>query len=455
MIFLLGCKQENKTPVPDNLVNIEIDSALFITSFNNESVIPLNYYQPLIEWQGKRDSLKLYIVLENQSIQKTVSGGKWRPAAKEFKSFLDDSIVYFLLVYEDQERLFRSPIVKITVSEYSLDEAIIYRLVDPYFDPSKPALIEKLSIEDPQKTQSVKINSACIGCHGYSNAATSFNIKRDGKRRFVYSTSENAIKDYKQKFIGHFSFFSQIIDQRYMLLAANTFGTIDLKNDKNEPFDLIYKEGDIFVFDFEEEKLFPLPGASELDYVEDMPSFSYDGEKIIFSKYKVTDDSIPSMDLTMIDFNGGAGGTPETILKSEPGEYFYFGQFSPDSKWISFCKGNGCKGIFARKTSDIYLMNRQNKKIKKLNLNLDNSMDSWHKWSENSHWLIFSSKRDTTDLTSLYLTYIDDKGNDSPPIKLYGSDSLKVNIPQYIKSDYILPDNTELNSFINEMYHIK
>jgi len=441
--------------VPEHLLKATIDSTLIITSLTDESIIPSNYYQPLLEWQGKRDSLQVYLVSERRSFSKQISGGTWRPTKEEFIPFLKDSTLYIFLLYKKQERRFRSQMIKIFISANSLNEHIILRLVDPNFNPSKPSFIEKLSIDEPQRIQSIKITNACIGCHGYSSEATFLNIKRKRKRRFVYAKNQGAIKNYKQKFIGHFSFFSQVTDQRFILLAANTFGTIKLRDNEIEPFDLIYKEGDIFIFDYKQEKLFPLPGASELEYVEDMPSFSHDGKQVVFSKYKVSDDTIVNMDLNIIDFNNGTGGKPEIILKSKPGEYFYFGQFSPDSKWISFCKGNCSKGIFARKTSDIYLMNRKTKKVKKLTLNITDSMDSWHKWSENSHWLLFSSKRDSSQLTSLYLSYIDDNGNDSPPIKLYGNDSLKVNIPQFIQNDYILPDNNELKAFIDEIYNIE
>ena len=450
--LILVCCRNNNIPIPEKLIIAQQDEALKILSLENESVIPSDYYQPLIEWSGKNDTVTLGLFSANKDLIKKVSGHKWRPEKEEFLPFLQEKEVYMVLYYNDAGQIFRSKILKIIISPYNLDESIVYRLVDPYFDPEKTSFIEKLTLKDLPEKESIEINNACIGCHSYSENITSFNIKRRGDRRFVYSKNMGQIKNYEQKFMGHFSFTSRVVDQRFMLVVANTFGTIEIRHNIKEPFDLMYKAGDIFCFDFEKEKMFPLPGASELDFVEDMPSFSPDGKKIIFSKYQIANDSIPDMDLNTIDFNYGAGGQAEIFKKSTPGEYLYFARFSPDSKWVSYCKGQGSKGIFAKSTSDIYLMNLRTGKEKKLKLNQPESMDSWHQWSADAHWLIFSSKRYHNEITSLYLTYIDESGNDSPPVKIYGNDSLKVNIPQFVNKDYIMPDNNELLNYINTIY---
>ena len=41
-------------------------------------------------------------------------------------------------------------------------------------------------------------------------------------------------------------------------------------------------------------------------------------------------------------------------------------------------------------------------------------MNSWHSFSPNGRWMVFSSKS-RSPFTQMYLTHLDDKGNDSPP----------------------------------------
>jgi tetratricopeptide (TPR) repeat protein len=59
-------------------------------------------------------------------------------------------------------------------------------------------------------------------------------------------------------------------------------------------------------------------------------------------------------------------------------------------------------------------------------------MNSWHSWSPNSKWLVFSSKIRGA-YTDLLLTHIDKAGESSPPILLenFSFDNYAVNIPEF------------------------
>ncbi len=49
---------------------------------------------------------------------------------------------------------------------------------------------------------------------------------------------------------------------------------------------------------------------------------------------------------------------------------------------------------------------------------LGSAIDSWHNWSRDSHWFVFTSRRGDGLYTRLYLACIDDKGNVSKPFLL-------------------------------------
>ena len=60
-------------------------------------------------------------------------------------------------------------------------------------------------------------------------------------------------------------------------------------------------------------------------------------------------------------------------------------------------------------------------------------MNSWHSWSSNGRWLVFSSKANTA-YTQLFLTHIDENGESTPPVVLdrfTGSDRA-ANIPEFV-----------------------
>ena len=60
-------------------------------------------------------------------------------------------------------------------------------------------------------------------------------------------------------------------------------------------------------------------------------------------------------------------------------------------------------------------------------------MNSWHSFSPNGRWMVFSSKS-RSPYTQMFLTHIDEKGNDSPAILIENSTAANraVNIPEFV-----------------------
>jgi tetratricopeptide (TPR) repeat protein len=65
-------------------------------------------------------------------------------------------------------------------------------------------------------------------------------------------------------------------------------------------------------------------------------------------------------------------------------------------------------------------------------------MNSWHSWSPNSRWLVFSSKANSA-YTQLCLTHIDEQGHSSPPLFLtrFSEPDRAANLPEFVN---LVPD---------------
>ena len=273
------------------------------------------------------------------------------------------------------------------------DEAIVYRLVEPLFNLNQTSTVLRNKIGKEASQVVFEIEGVCMGCHAYSSQGhIAVNVKKKGDRRLViFSSDSDGLHLFDTKKIGEFSFLAWSSDARHLAMAVNTFGVIDIKNDVLEPFDLRYQSGDIAIYDMTTKEIKLLPGASEMDFVEDMPAWSPDGKELLFVKYKSEKDApIENMSIYRIPFNNGAGGTPApVVIASGSGDFNYFPTYSPNGKWISFVKGEGSKGVFARKTSDIYLLPRTGGTPKRLSLNAEGVMDSWHRWSKDGRRMFF------------------------------------------------------------------
>jgi hypothetical protein len=199
----------------------------------------------------------------------------------------------------------------------------------------------------------------------------------------------------------------------------------------------------------------PLPGANDPKYVQTDGVWSPDGKYIVFARAEARDprpagelrathandvnETQIKYDLYRIPFNGGKGGTPEPIRgASQNGMSNNFPKISPDGKWIVFVQ---CKnGQLMRPDSQLYIIPAAGGTARRLRANT-RLMNSWHSWSPNGRWLVFSSKA-RSPYTQMYLTHIDEDGNSSPPILIDNTTASNraVNIPEFVN---INPDGIE------------
>jgi tetratricopeptide (TPR) repeat protein len=193
-------------------------------------------------------------------------------------------------------------------------------------------------------------------------------------------------------------------------------------------------------------KLQPLPGADDPNFVQTSAFWSPDGKWLIYSRAAARDpypagykrslyandpnETQVQYDLYRIPFNGGKGGTPERIVgASENGMSNNFPKVSPDGKWIVFVR---CKnGLLMRPDSRLYIVPFEGGEARPLESNLP-VMNSWHSWSPNGRWLVFSSKSPSF-YTRMYLTHIDEQGHASPPVEVENATASNraVNIPEF------------------------
>lgn len=214
-------------------------------------------------------------------------------------------------------------------------------------------------------------------------------------------------------------------------------------------------KGILVVYDRETKTFTPLPGADDPQYVQTNAVWSPDGKELVFARAKAhhvdrveqqngalldqkdvpefTVDKQPfRYDLFRIPFNGGKGGTPAPIEgASNDGMSNYFPKYSPDGKWIVFTKSNSY--MLLQADSELWIVPAKGGEARRLTYNTAR-MNSWHSWSSNSRWLVFSSKVNGP-YTQLFLTHIDENGNDSPPVLLerFTSPDRAANIPEFVK----------------------
>jgi tetratricopeptide (TPR) repeat protein len=108
----------------------------------------------------------------------------------------------------------------------------------------------------------------------------------------------------------------------------------------------------------------------------------------------------------------------------------FFAKFSPDGKWIVFCKAENY--MLLMPDSELYIIPAEGGEARRLRANT-RLMNSWHSFSSNGRWLVFSSKA-FTPYTQLFLTHIDEDGRSTPPVVLerFTGTDRAANIPEFV-----------------------
>jgi tetratricopeptide (TPR) repeat protein len=139
-------------------------------------------------------------------------------------------------------------------------------------------------------------------------------------------------------------------------------------------------------------------------------------------------------DLYTLPFNEGRGGEPVPVEgASGNGMSNYFPKYSPDGKWLVFTQAESF--MLLMPDSKLYIMPAEGGEPRLMSCNTEN-MNSWHSWSPNSKWLVFSSKL-FSPYTQLFLTHVDENGMDTPPVLLenFRTPERAANIPEFVNID--------------------
>ncbi len=220
-------------------------------------------------------------------------------------------------------------------------------------------------------------------------------------------------------------------------------------------------KGILCVYDRQAGTFRALPGADDPKFVQSNPAWSPDGREIVFARAEAydlqhtagegkvlltreecrefTEDGKPfRFNLYRIPFNGGAGGKAEPVRgASHNGLSNYFPKFSPDGRWIVFCRARSY--MLLQPDAELYIVPAEGGEARRLRCNTPR-MNSWHSWSPNGRWLVFASKADGP-YTRMWLAHMDADGRSSPPVRLdhMTAPERAVNIPEFVnvRSDAI------------------
>jgi hypothetical protein len=216
------------------------------------------------------------------------------------------------------------------------------------------------------------------------------------------------------------------------------------------PRDVYDAASDLIVYDIEKNTVFSCPKISTRERLETYPEWSPDGRTLYFCSAPSIDHNLAIQfqyeniryDLMCISYHSenGSWGEPVTVLPAaKTGRSITHPKVSPDGRFLLFCMSDYGNFSIYRKGGDLYILDLETGTVREMPFNSDQP-DSYHCWSSNSRWFVFSSKRRTGITTQVYFSYVDRNGNIYKPFILpqkdpavYNRSFDTFNVPELVK----------------------
>ena len=477
--------------IEDILAHYRDDSeydSLAIDYPRDETLFPPDIVAPVFRWRDDNVRSTTWLVTVNFKDDKgpmsfLCSAPQWTPEQEDWETIKkrslekDAEVLILGIGRRITTRILTMGRITFRTSKDEVGAPLFYREVNlPFADAVKdPSQIRwrfgTISSEE-QPPIVLKNLPVCGNCHSfprdgkilamdvdYANNKGSYVIT-DVTDEMVLRTSDIITwSDYKKEDSRQtFGLLSQISpDGRYVVSTVKDESVFVPKPDLAFSQLFFPIKGILCVYDRQTGTFSALPGADDPQYVQSNPSWSPDGRYIVFARtkaYQLKNLSGPhkalltpeqceeflkegkqfQFDLYRIPFNEGKGGTPEPISgASDNGMSNFFAKYSPDGQWIIFCKAKSY--MLLQPDSELYIIPAEGGEARRLRANT-NRMNSWHSWSPNGKWLVFSSKAHSA-YTQLFLTHIDERGFSSPPVALtrFTQADRAANIPEFVATE--------------------
>lgn len=471
------------------------------------TVFPPDIAPTRFHWEDTTDQVDCWTLKiafqDGEPMQFTSSVPEWTPPAdcweliKQRSLETDATLTLCGLNHLHPEEVLSQQQVSIRTSRDEVGAPIFYREVNLPFseavrDPGAHIRWRFGSISSPEQPPVVLEKLlVCGNCHSFSADGSVLGMDVDyandkGSYAICPVTAEISLSEEKiitwSDYLREdgkktFGLLSQVSpDGRYVISTVKDLSVFEAVD--NLAFSQLFFpiRGILCVYDRERGTFESLPGADDPRFVQSNPAWSPDGKYVVFARCEAYYAQEPRanelgltrkeeisrflsergtfrFDLYRVPFNGGRGGKAEPLAgASHNGRSNYFARYSPDGRWIVFCQANSF--MLLQPDSTLCIIPAEGGEARRLECNTDR-MNSWHSWSPNSRWLVFSSKA-FGPYTQLFLAHIDQEGHASRPVVLsrFTAPNMAANIPEFVATT---ADAIKIirNEFIEDLYHLQ
>ena len=462
---LLGCTNPS---VPE--VFTETDRLPKIYPDYTNVTVPINMAPLTFQLDENADDMVARFAVDEDEI---VCAGKAQPDVDEWRNLAEKAkggaITVDVYARQAEQWVHYKPF-NIYVSPDSIDSYLSYRLIFPSFISYEALTINQRCLENYDESViydnvlcSFEKDGQCINCHHYQQ----YNPKRmqfharqnNGGTIFAY---DGKIKKVNMKndsilsagvYPAWHPWLNLIVYSTNM--TAQDFHTVD--HNKIEVFD---SQSDIIAYNVEKGEVTNIENDST--ELEVFPAWSPDGKTLYYcSAHFEKKDTTLSLSAEVVKRSKELkyniyrkSFDPETMVFG-PRELVFSAdsinksatlpRISPDGRYLMFTLAEF--GVFHiwHHDADLWMIDLQTGEARVVNEINSPDTESYHSWSSNGKWVVFSSRRDDGTYTRPFFAHADKNGHFTKPFELpsaepdYHRQFMKCyNIPEFMRGPVVI-----------------
>ena len=328
------------------------------------------------------------------------------------------------------------------VSPDSIDPYLSYRLISPSYVSYEELTLNQRCLENYDEQVmvdnmlcSTESGGQCVNCHNfqqYNPDRMQFHARQaHGGTVIIYDGKAEKINIHGDSLISSGVYPSWHPTLPLIAYSTNktmqSFHTSDINK-----IEVLDSESDLILYDVEHHEVGKI--SHEPNELEIFPFWAPDGKTLYFcsAHFEYENDTVDLSKITMrakeVKYNiyrmafdpaTKTFGPRELVFDAAAeGKSATLPRISPDGRWLLFTLGEwGCFHIWHR-DADLWMIDLQNGEVKSMDaLNSDNT-ESYHSWSSNGRWVVFSSRRNDGVFTRPFIAHVDAQGRASKPFEL-------------------------------------
>ncbi|MGM0619498.1 MAG: hypothetical protein ACQETJ_00500 [Bacteroidota bacterium] len=453
ILVLFSCTEkpdEDSTPV-NRIPSLIPDYSEITVPVN---IAPLNFF---IEEEGDA----FFAIVEGNkgaALTASSSDGKIQFSERKWKKLLEENkgnqLVFTVYVENEREWEQFEPFSQ-TVSSNKVDPYLYYRLLHPGYESWTEISIVQRNLASFQEKTVIENNvleQNCVNCHSFTHQNTEkflFHVRGSHGGTYFWDNGELQKVDLKTEEMQNGAVYPRWHPSgNYVAFSSNKvvqqFHASESK--KIEVSDL---NSSLVMYDTQTNEMMDVPVGNNEQFMDTYPEWSPEGKYLYFCRADQIGEEYDYKDikynLCRVSFHPETRKFGETELvfdASSENSSVSFPRISPDGKSLVFTLHDyGCFPIW-HKEADLYSVDLADFSVAKLNNVNSDFTESYHSWSSNGRWLMFSSKRGDGLSARPYIAWVDQNGNTGKPFVVPQEDPLfysrfikTFNIPEFATTE--------------------